>query len=149
MSRNAVKTFSTARAEALGQHDELHRLLRTGVVLAGAAANGDRACQQELPHFIELVLGKLSDHLAFEEETLVPAFAQHGGFGVAAMERILAEHESQRRSSWKLLQLARSNGAPAAIASAFQGLHDEILADIANEEKWLLEADGPVHARAS
>jgi iron-sulfur cluster repair protein YtfE (RIC family) len=144
MSPTQTPAFPTAKSLILTQHQELRRLLRTGAVLAGAASRGDRPCLNELPNLIESLRDKFVEHVSFEENTLVPVLKRGEPRDLARAEQLAGEHQKQRQEFEILLALARTSGDPETVAFSFQGLLNTLLADMDEEEQWLLHV-----ARAS
>jgi hypothetical protein len=128
--------FAVVRASIFAQHDELQRLTRASAALAGAAMRGDQPCQQELPRMLDTLLGKLQEHLEFEQSALLaPLRAEPKEREYA--DRIAAEHVRQRA------ELSRLTGEcwSGDLARLVAGLERFLLAlgaDIAEEERWLL-----------
>lgn len=151
MSQRISFGSSTAKALILTQHEELRRQLRTGVLLAGAAARRDQPCIEELPNLIDGLLAKFSEHLAFEEATLVPLLRQGDTVDRAHAERLAKEHNHQRKEVQVLLTLARSRCEPQTVALSFQNLLNDLIADMESEERWLTEVgtDGELGRSAS
>jgi hypothetical protein len=139
MSPVSATAFPTARALILAQHHELRGLLRTGAVLAGAASRGDRPCIDELPNLIESLMTRYNDHLAFEDVTLGPVLRTVGSIDPGLADQLASEHQQQRREFDMLLRLARSSGDPQTVAFSFQALLNRLLADMDDEERWLLQ----------
>jgi iron-sulfur cluster repair protein YtfE (RIC family) len=151
MSKEIPSRFSTARASILNQHDELRRQLRTGVALAGAAARRDQPCIEELPNLIDSLLARFSEHLVFEEATLVPLLRHGDSVDRAHADRLVKEHNHQRKELQVLLMLARSGCEPQTVALSFQNLLNDLIADMESEERWLTEVgtDGGLGRSAS
>jgi hypothetical protein len=139
MSQEISFGFSTARALIQTQHEELRRQLRTAVLLAGAAARRDQGCIEELPNLIDSLLAKFSEHLIFEEATLVPLLRQGDTVDRAHAERLAKEHNHQRKELQVLLTLARSRCESQTVALSFQNLLNDLIADMASEERWLTQ----------
>src|SRR4051794_24475877 len=72
MNPAATFSYEEVRAQIFAQHDELLRLLRTAGALASAAAGGDGVCREEVPRFLDTLMGKLHAHLDYEAANLVP-----------------------------------------------------------------------------
>ncbi len=138
MSPIKPSAFRTARALILAQHQELRGLLRTGAVLAGAASRGDRPCLNELPNLIESLRERFSEHLAFEEASVLPMLQSGDQMDPPRAELMKQEHGKQRREFELLLRLASSQGDPQTVAFSFQSLLNALLKDMEEEERWLL-----------
>jgi iron-sulfur cluster repair protein YtfE (RIC family) len=141
MSPVAATAFATARALILAQHHDLRGLLRTGAVLAGAASRGDRPCLNELPNLIESLRDKFKEHVTFEEATLAPVLRKGDSQNASRADRLAEEHRRQLRELDFLLRLASDYGDPESVAFSFQQLLNVLLADMGEEEQWLLQIE--------
>jgi hypothetical protein len=128
--------FAVIRANIFAQHDELQRLTHTAAALAGAAMRGDQPCQQELPRMMDTLLGKFQEHLEFEEGTLLSPLQAEPNER-EQLERIASEHVRQRQELGTLAGLVWS-GDHAGVAAVLERFLLALVADIAEEERWLL-----------
>lgn len=136
-----MNTFGTVEAHIFGQHDELGRLLHVAKAVVGAASRGDAGCAAVLPRLIELLAGKLRDHLAFEEKHLLPLLLASRSLDDQARAGRLAEDHARQRESFFALsrQWHTSSASDPSLVEAFAQLEQELRGDIAEEEQWLLE----------
>jgi iron-sulfur cluster repair protein YtfE (RIC family) len=142
-------TLPGLQARSLEQHDELRRLFRTAAVLAGAAARGDQACQAELPRLLDVLLGKLETHLAFEERTLIPLLAAGDASAQEHALALIDEHQEQRAELRRLLEQSRTSTSASAVAvtAALELFVKKLRPEFADEQRWLSEAVSRVSGR--
>jgi iron-sulfur cluster repair protein YtfE (RIC family) len=140
MSLKRSPELRAGRAQILSQHEGLRREMKTGVVLAGAAIRGNRPCLNELPNLVEGLIARFTEHLGFEERTLLPILRAGDAVDQEYADRMLREHSQHRKELQALLELARSDSHTHALALAFQNLINALNVDMAAEEHWLSEA---------
>jgi iron-sulfur cluster repair protein YtfE (RIC family) len=138
MNPAATFSYEEVRAQIFAQHDELLRLLRTAGALASAAAGGDGVCREEVPRFLDTLMGKLHAHLDYEAANLVPLLEGGEAAERTAAARLRETHALQHEELTRLAHLVWSPANFAALPSAIDVLRHDMRADIAQEEKALL-----------
>jgi iron-sulfur cluster repair protein YtfE (RIC family) len=139
MSNKRRPLCSVATKLILDQHQELRRLFTAAGAFAGAAARGDRSCLEEFPDLVRALNEKLIAHFATEEAALAPILHSGDGADLRRAGWLTTEHGSQRKELEVVLRLARAECDPRTVASIFQSLLEDLLADMEQEERWLLQ----------
>lgn len=127
-----------AIARIVDQHATIRLLLEAAGTVADLAAMGSRRVADLLPHYLEKVRAALEEHLASEEELLVPILMADPPLGPDRAVRLYTEHARQRA---ELAALARSNDHPVTLARRLRALIDAFVADMTEEEHFLLTRD--------
>jgi hypothetical protein len=130
-----------ARSTIFAQHETIRMLLKAAAAVANLAAGGNRRTAEVLPLYFANVRAALEFHLATEERLLLPILAADPPLGPERALRLAAEHDRQRE---ELAAATDALAGPDGLAVAGRRLCrlvDELLADMADEERWLLSRD--------
>jgi iron-sulfur cluster repair protein YtfE (RIC family) len=123
---------SEVRTQILAEHDRLR------VLLSELEAAADR---DALRRALGELLSSLRNHVAREDEILVPALEAADAWGPQRAARIRENHEAQLRllSTWE--RAATGSLAPADLASRLAHFAAGLRDDMASEEADLLRPD--------
>jgi hypothetical protein len=130
-----------ARETIFAQHHVIRMLLKAARTVCDLAASGNRRTGELLPLYFENVRVALEHHLATEERLLLPILGTDPPLGPERALRLAAEHDRQRD---ELAAATRALTGPEGVAAASQKLRtlmDDLLTDMADEERWLLTPD--------
>jgi len=147
---------SEVRSRVLEDHADLRVLLDAVEDLAVRAQSGRRAAINGLRERGEALAYRLRDHLALEDEHLLPLVHKERGGTVA--EQLSAEHRDQRMVIEFILERLDDSSRPTHLLVREISTFAELLrADMAHEEEDLLQepfsegssgtSDGPGRAR--
>jgi iron-sulfur cluster repair protein YtfE (RIC family) len=130
-----------ARATIIAQHQTIRMLLEAAGAVADLAAGGNRRTGELLPLYLENVRNALEHHLATEEQVLLPILAADPPLGPERALRLAAEHDRQREElAAAQRELSRPGGRETA-AKRLRLLINDLLVDMAEEERCLLGRD--------
>jgi len=125
-----------ARRGVLWQHDRIRGLLEKARAVADARLGGE-ALPEAVAEAISDLHSAIEVHLAFEEAVLLPLLREDLPEGPARAERMLDEHQRQRRMLDSIHREAYDHPALAALAVKLGFLAAWFLADMAEEEREL------------
>ena len=131
----------TARHGILSQHQHLRALLERARAVAEAALEGQPPSPDAVASAIGDIRTIMEVHLTFEEKVLLPLLANDLPLGPARADRLLAEHAGQRQSLAMLHREACAFPASATLAAKLAFLTSWLLADMAEEERSLINPD--------
>jgi hypothetical protein len=129
-----------AMQSILAQHDHLRTLLYRARAVAEAALLGKASAPNAVASAVNDIRASFEIHLAFEERVLLPLLRSDLPLGPERADQLLYEHAHQRRT------LAMLHGEAAALpdlptlAANLAVLASSLLADIAEEERVLLDS---------
>ena len=131
----------SARERILAQHSRIRDLLQRAHAVAEAALDGRPPSPEAVASSIGDIRATMEVHLAFEEKTLLPLLRDDLPLGPVRADRLLDEHRRQRQSLATLHGEARSFPDFPILAAKLSFLVAWLLADMAEEEKSLLNPD--------
>jgi Hemerythrin HHE cation binding domain len=130
-----------ARDAILSQHELLRALLAVTVESAGETARSGRDFETLRGHAKRLY-DTLAEHMRFEELVLSAALRDVIGWGAVLQERIQEDHGRQRSALAIALSMLGPGGlSGAALIGNVRLFADTLLADMREEERFLLQAD--------
>ena len=122
----------SAHARLRTQIAEIDPLLRRELERPGTAA-------RELRRKVKQLAEALHAHIDAEEKMLAPILQDIDAWGPARVERMLEDHDAQRRAIAELLLLAKRRRAEGdAFARVACEFVDDLLADMEHEESEVL-----------
>jgi hypothetical protein len=130
-----------ARRGILGQHVRLRELLERARALAEARLDGDTVVPDAVASAVGDVRLAVEVHLAFEEAVLLPLFRDDLPLGPERADRLIDEHVRQRAMLDALHEEARRHPELPTLAAKLAALASWLLADMAEEERSLLNPD--------
>jgi hypothetical protein len=130
-----------ARDAILSQHELLRALLAVTVESAGESAKSGRDFETLRGHAKRLY-DTLAEHMSFEEQVLSAALRDVIGWGAVLQERIEEDHGRQRAALAIALSMLGPEGLSGAeLIGNVRAFADSLLADMDEEERFLLQAD--------
>lgn len=141
MARENLSVFfpDTVRERVLEQHEGLRKVLARALSAADAASDRDR----DAPDLFGLVLDlrqRLRSHLAYEEHALLPLLANLDDWGPERIDGVFRTHTRQRAEMDNLVEGVKDGWQGERLASAVRALADDLLLDMAEEERGCLSA---------
>jgi hypothetical protein len=131
----------TARRGILGQHVHLRDLLERAHALAEARLEGDTAIPDAVASAIGDVRSAMEVHLTYEESVLLPLFRDDLPLGPERADRLIDEHFRQRAMLAALHLEACHHPELPTLAAKLSALTSWLLADMAEEERSVLNPD--------
>ncbi len=131
----------TARRGILWQHVRLRQLLERAQALSDARLEGDVSVPDAVASAIGDVRSAMEVHLTFEESVLLPLFRDDLPLGPERAERLVDEHLRQREMFAALHKEACHHPELPILAVKLAALASWLLADMAEEERSLLNPD--------
>jgi hypothetical protein len=131
----------TARQSILSQHEHLRGLLARAGSVAEAALDGQPPSADAVASAIADVRTSIEVHLTFEEKALLPLLRDDLPLGPERADRLLDEHARQRQTLATLHREACAFPTSATLAAKLAFLTSWLLADMAEEERSLLNPD--------
>jgi len=129
------------RVRILEEHVELRGLLAR-LQRAALAVTETPSLSGALRTELEQFMSRFSDHLALEDEILVPTLRNIDAWGEERARRVELEHAEQRATIRALLDGLRDpNVAAAQLAQDVLALAAELHTDMAHEEEAVLHED--------
>jgi hemerythrin HHE cation binding domain-containing protein len=125
-----------ARRGILWQHDRIRGLLEKARTVADARLGGD-ATPEAVADAVSDLHSIIEVHLAFEEAVLVPLLREDLPEGPGRADRMLDEHQRQRRMLASIHSEAYKQPELPALAVKLGFLASWFLADMAEEEREL------------
>jgi iron-sulfur cluster repair protein YtfE (RIC family) len=132
----------TARRGILWQHERIRALLERARELAEAALDGKPLAPDAVASAIGDVRLTMEVHLAFEEAVLLPLLRDDPEVGCQRADQLLDEHARQRQMLAALHKEIAHPELPT-LAAKLSYLTSWLLADMAEEERSLLDSDAP------
>lgn len=130
-----------ARTRITTDHEVLRSLCRALVEVA-AAATRHEAQRPVVRELLAQLCSEIEDHLAYEEQVLVPILRDADAWGPVRVEELSKEHADQRAVLLVLLDDARDGGREIpALADELVEFAQRFERDIAEEEGRLLTAE--------
>jgi aminoglycoside phosphotransferase family enzyme/predicted kinase len=129
-----MEVFESACRNVFQQHLVLRRDLQQALMTGNAAARGDEEAIRALPFVIITLLGKLTNHMAFEESVLAPVMIGAGQAAANRMASIKLDHRRQRDEFQAVLRLAGDPAESVDLAVTLQNLVADVLSDMGDEE---------------
>lgn len=131
----------TARQSILSQHEHLRGLLERASAVAEAALDGQAPYPEAVASAIGDIRTSIEVHLTFEERVLLPLLRDDLPLGPERADRLLDEHARQRQTLATLHREACAFPEFATLAAKLAFLTSWLLADMAEEERSLLNPD--------
>jgi hypothetical protein len=131
----------TARQGILWQHQRIRTLLEKAQALAEASLDGERLVADAVASAIGDIHSAMEVHLKFEEAVLLPLLDDDLPLGPERARRLGAEHLHQRAVMAALHREASAHPELPLLASKLAALAAWLLADMAEEERSLLNPD--------
>jgi hypothetical protein len=128
------------RGEILRQHGTLRGLLRRAVAQTTVDLRQRGTDSAGLGLLLSEVALRFREHLEFEEQTLVRALRVADAWGPQRVDRLLDEHDRQRREIDALSRGLAEGWDTQQIALALRSLVTDFLVDMAEEEAGALAA---------
>jgi Hemerythrin HHE cation binding domain len=125
-----------ARRGVLWQHDRIRGLLEKALAVADARLGGE-ATAEAVADAIGDLHSTIEVHLSFEEEVLVPLLREDLPEGPSRVDRMLDEHQRQRRMLASIHREAHNHPQLPALAVKLGFLASWFLTDMAEEEREL------------
>jgi hypothetical protein len=132
--------FNNARRKIFCEHGTLRAELMSALAVSDAAARGDAAAVEQLPSAVIQALVGLKSHLGFEEAVLVPILSATGAAGRAYADALLQQHREQRARLHRVVERAGA-GESSALRAELRGAVEEVFAEMADEERVLVQAE--------
>jgi hemerythrin-like domain-containing protein len=127
------------RARVLREHEVLRSLLGALLQLCNRVQNGEHDLRPRLRELALELHRCFSDHLAFEDERLLPLVKRAGSWGRARAQRLECEHAEQRMLIDYLTPRLADVSRPLVLLGADLASFAELLrGDIADEESSVL-----------
>jgi hypothetical protein len=134
--------YDERRKLLVAQHEQLRILIAALRSVAGSVLAADETDSLRLLDRLRRATEELQlhfyAHLTTEEAILEPILSRIDAWGPIRLDLLRAEHSHQRAV---LAALLKAEGAPYSIARRAAGLAEDLLADIAAEERDLLAAE--------
>lgn len=130
------------RAEILRQHRVLRGLLRRALGQTTVDLREGGTDSAGLGLVLSEVARRFREHLELEEGTLVPALRAADAWGPARVDRLLDEHERQRREIDTVLRGLAEGWDRKQLAVSLRSLVTDFLVDMAEEEAGALAVLG-------
>ena len=131
----------TARRGILSQHQRIRELLTKAHAVAEAALDGAAPSEDAVASAIGDIRSTMEVHLTFEEAVLLPLLRVDLPVGPARADRLLHEHGEQRATLAGLHREAVAHPQLPTLAAKLAFLTTWLLADMAEEERSLLNPD--------
>jgi hypothetical protein len=125
-----------ARRGVLWQHDRIRGLLEKARAVADARLGGEGTAEAVADAIGDLH-STIEVHLSFEEEVLVPLLREDLPEGPSRVDRMLDEHQRQRRMLASIHREAHNHPQLPALAVKLGFLASWFLTDMAEEEREL------------
>jgi hypothetical protein len=130
---------SEIRRRILDDHETLRAMLASVERIAGEVLGGDAEQKGPLRFEGETLLGRLAEHMAWEDRYLRPALLETAGFGEVRAERLDRDHREQRELlSYALASLADASRPARLVARNLLDLVALLRDDMADEERFLV-----------
>lgn len=132
----------TARRGILAQHAQLRELLRHALALADARLDGDGSAPDDaVASAIGDMRATMDVHLTFEEAVLLPLLRDDLPVGPQRADLVVDEHHRQRAMLAALHKEACQHPELPTLAVKLAAMASWLLADMAEEERALLNPD--------
>jgi hypothetical protein len=131
----------TARRAILSQHRDLRALLERASIVAESALDERAPSLHAVASAIGDIRLAMQVHLAFEEAVLLPLLHDSLPLGPRRAERLLDEHARQREMLAALYREAVRHPELPTLAAKLAYLTAWLLADMAEEERCLVNAE--------
>lgn len=126
------------RLSLLRQHDALRHLVDRALRAAAEVEKGVESAGERLEAATRVIAGQFLEHVALEEKVLSPILPTVDGWGPQRAEQLKKDHVAQRRMMSELLDALAHGCDPHALALTVRKLADDLLADMAEEERVIL-----------